>query len=201
MKDPLDIILEVARTLEHLGVNYLIGGSVASSIQGFPRITNDVDMVALISARDVSDLYESLKSEFYIDKLSMKRAVRTGSSFNAIHSDSLFKVDFYLASDAFDEEQLKRRQLAALRPNSTEHVYFSTPEDTILAKLAWFREGNEISERQWSDVLGVLKVQGDRLDFEYLRKWAHELGLDDLFKRALGEAKSSFPGKPNPDSD
>ena len=130
----------------------------------------------------------------------MKRAVRTRSSFNAIHSDSLFKVDFYIAGRAFDREQLKRKQLATLRPDSNEHVYFSTPEDTILAKLNWFRGGNEVSERQWSDVIGVLKVQGNRLDFGYLHNWAGELGVDDLLNRALNEARLRVSEKPNPAS-
>jgi hypothetical protein len=72
--------------------------------------------------------------------------------------------------------------------DETVRVYLSSPEDVILHKLEWYRLGGGVSDRQWGDVLGVLKVQGEALDFGYLRQWAGELGLTELLAAALRDA-------------
>lgn len=189
MNDPIAVILEIARILERLKITYLVGGSVASSLQGFPRITNDADIVATISEKQLADLFDALKNSFYVDQLNMRVAVQRNRSFNILHYESLFKIDFYIAgSDPFVHEELNRRQLMNLHPETQQQVYFSTPEDTILAKLSWFRKGGETSDRQWSDVIGVIKVQGEELDFSYLKKWADHLAVDDLLIKAMADA-------------
>ncbi len=119
----------------------------------------------------------------------MRGAVGQRRSFSAIHFDSLFKVDIYtLPADEFSRQQLERRRPEQLMPDSPEAIYIATPEDTILAKLRWHRRGGAASERQLADVAGVIKVQGVRLDFEYLREWADRLGVRDLLEKLLGGA-------------
>ena len=98
----------------------------------------------------------------------------------------MFKVDLFIAKDdPFDRAQIERRNPRAVAEDLDREVYVLSAEDTILAKLRWYRMGGEQSERQWRDVVGVVKVQGDGLDFEYLRKMAAELGIEDLLARLL----------------
>ncbi len=189
MNDPIAVILEIARILEKLKITYLVGGSVASSLQGFPRITNDADIVATISGEHLVDLFDAFRNSFYVDQLAMRVAVQRKRSFNIVHYESLLKIDFYVVgNEPFVHEELSRRQLASLNPETEQQVYLSSPEDTILAKLSWFRKGGEISDRQWSDIVGVLKVQKDELDLSYLNKWADHLAVDDLLTKALADA-------------
>ena len=83
---------------------------------------------------------------------------------------------------------MERRRPAALSEEPVRRVYVSSPEDLILRKLVWYRDGGGVSDRQWRDVLGVLKVQSERLDLAYLGRWAERLGLSDLLSRAVDEA-------------
>jgi hypothetical protein len=190
MKDPITLILEVASVLDNLEIKYLIGGSVASSLQGFPRATNDADVVVAISGQQIPALFDALKSNFYINELAMRRAVQTKRSFNAIHFEALFKFDFYVASnEPFFDTELSRRQLMTLRPETAQQVFISSPEDTILAKLNWYKKGAETSDRQWSDVVGVIKVQKTQLDLSYLHDWAEKLAVGDLLLKALNDAE------------
>jgi hypothetical protein len=108
--------------------------------------------------------------------------------FNVIHFDSLIKIDIYIAPDeAFARQQLERRRPEAFPPNLNQTIYLASPEDTLLAKLRWYRRGGEVSARQLTDVSGILKIQGERLDFAYLREWADKLGVRDLLERAVDE--------------
>lgn len=188
MKSPLEVLLHVAQVLDELNIAYLVVGSVASSLLGFSRATNDVDIVADIRSDQALQLCAALKDAFYIDEQAVQRAILNRRSFNAIHFDSLLKVDVYLPSaDEFSQQQIKRRRPEMLLPNSSQAVYFATPEDTILAKLRWYRQGGEVSERQLTDVAGIVKVQGQKLDLSYLRDWAARLNILDLLEKVLNE--------------
>ena len=100
----------------------------------------------------------------------------------------MFKVDVYVSSSGgFDEQQLIRRLPELIKPDSNDPVYVATAEDTVLAKLVWFRKGAEVSERQWSDVLGILAVQKGQLDIKYLNEWGANLGVSDLLEKAMSE--------------
>jgi len=102
----------------------------------------------------------------------------------------MFKIDVYIIrQDAFSKEEFKSRKRIVVNLSPEKTAYVATPEDTILSKLEWFRMGGEVSDRQWNDVLGILKVQRGRLDMDYLQRWAGELNLVDLFKRSLEEAE------------
>lgn len=182
-------LFEVLQVLEDLGLRHHLGGSYASSVHGVPRQTLDADLVVDLDAASIPRIADRLRGRFYLDEERMANAVSRRSSFNLIHLGTGFKVDVFVKREgAYDELELGRSQLAELPERIGRPVPVKSAEDTVLRKLQWFAEGGRVSDRQWSDVLGVLKAQGDRLDREYLATWAEELEIRDLLDRALSEA-------------
>jgi len=190
MVPPISVLSLVTSALVQLNIPYVLVGSFASSIHGLYRATADIDLVADIKDEQVTPLYEALKEAFYVDELAMRRAVTQKGSFNAIHFDSVFKVDIFTVKDDFAATELARRQLRRLSPDREESVYVASPEDTILAKLRWYRAGNQFSTNQWGDVVGVVAVMRDSLDMPYLRDWAERLDVSDLLERVLEEVRT-----------
>ena len=187
ISEPLRVALQMAEIFENLDIPYLVGGSIASSIYGEPRATQDIDMVAELKSHHIQALIASTKNAFYIEEEDVIRAVSRHSSFNVIHLETMIKVDiFLLGSEAIDREEMRRRQPQTI---SDAQLIVATPEDIVLQKLIWFRRGGEVSDRQWRDVSGVLKVQGDRLDWDYLNHWAETLNLSELLQRAKEESE------------
>jgi hypothetical protein len=185
--DLLLALQPVVEALEAAGVRYRIGGSVASSALGVPRSTLDVDLVCELEDSHVSAFTKRLEDAFYVDRDMIRDAIRRRASFNVIHLATMMKVDVFVRGDgAFDREVFARSSTKSLE-QGTREFDLTTAEDLVLRKLEWFRLGRELSERQWSDILGVLRVQGDAIDQEYLRRWAPELGVADLLERALSE--------------
>jgi hypothetical protein len=163
-----------------------VGGSVASGAQGLARQTNSIDIVVDLTVDRVPAFCEAFGSAFYADTGVVSQAVKAGGPFNLIHLASAFKFDsFPIGNGAFGRSELARRRLTGGTVTGLENLEFpvASPEDTILAKLVWFRKGGEASDRQWHDVLGVVRVQADRLEGEYLAKWAAELGVADLLRK------------------
>jgi hypothetical protein len=181
----LEIALDVGRELDALGVAWLVGGSVASSILGEPRATSDVDLVADLRGRHVSALFAALVDTYYIDEDATKAAVRTRGGFNVIQLASMTKVDIYCTRDEpLAREELERRIFVEV---DGRQVPCASAEDIILQKLLWFTLGGGVSDRQWRDVRGVIRVQGAALDRAYLEHHATSHGLLDLLHRALNE--------------
>lgn len=190
MKSFVEVLLQFARLLDEMSVPYMVVGSVASSLYGDSRATADVDVVADLPAERVAPLFAALQEDFYVDEEAVHRAVRSRRLFNAIHFDSLFKVDVYvLPAEEFDQQQMKRRRREKLFPDSAQEVYLASPEDTLLSKLRWHRRGGGTSARQLADVAGIIKVQSDRLDVAYLREWADKLDVRDLLDKVLEDAR------------
>jgi hypothetical protein len=187
---PLSVLSQITATLEQQNISYVLVGSFASSIHGMYRSTADIDILADIDTGHILPLLDVLQKSFYLDEHAMRDAVAHGRSFNAIHFDSVFKVDIFIAkSDDFALSQLNRRQLRRMSPEKDETVYVATAEDTVLAKLRWYRAGRETSNTQWNDVLGVLGTSRISLDLEYLHTWAEKLGVADLLQKALDDVQ------------
>jgi hypothetical protein len=184
------VALRVVQALEKLNIEYEIGGSVASILYGIPRLTADVDIVVLLQGEHVGPLVQEMESEFYIDADTVREAIVNRSSFNIIHLPTMIKADLFVRPDtAFARSEWARR---ASRPLSTATsdtpVFVASAEDTVLHKLRWYKLTGERSDRQWSDVLGVLKTQKQAIDQAYMKHWAEELNLDNLLAQALQEA-------------
>lgn len=187
--DPIAVALEVAAILERLGIPYLAVGSLASSIHGEPRSTNDIDLVADLEPRHVEGLLAALGDAYYVSPDAVREAVREGGTFNAIHLGTALKVDVFVAGrDPFDIERLKHRERVEIWSDPPGELYVDTAEHTVLRKLEWYRQGDEVSERQWGDVLGIVRAQGNRLDRARLTAWAGRLGVSDLLERVLSQA-------------
>ncbi len=184
------VLMLVVQVFECLQIPYLIGGSMASAVYGVARSTLDADIVAEIHLEKVDALVKALGNDFYADDEMIRDAIHHRSSFNMIHLTTMFKVDVFIRKERlFDQIQFQRRVEQLFTTNPDQKAFMTTAEDIILVKLEWYRLGNEISERQWRDILGVLKVQAGRLDLDYLRKWAIELKVADLLLRALKESE------------
>ncbi|MBN1946663.1 MAG: hypothetical protein JW797_13395 [Bradymonadales bacterium] len=189
LSEPLLVVVRIATVFDRLQIPYLVGGSLASSLYGIPRATQDVDLVAGLDSPRVEPLTTALRSDFYVDAEMIQDAIRRRSSFNVIHLETMFKVDIFVQrDDAWSCEEMARARMV---PIETEEglvsIRFASPEDMLLHKPVWYRLGNQVSDRQWSDVLGILKVQGEWLDTDYLDRWAPLLKVDDLLGQARGE--------------
>ena len=189
LAEPIAMTMMVADALDALGVPYAIGGSFASAVHGVMRATMDADLVADPRMEHAEPLAQALGHAFYADVEMIRDAIRRHGSFNLIHLETMFKVDIFVAKPrAFDRSQLARRQLHLLSEDPRRLAYVVSAEDIVLSKLEWYRMSGCVSDRQWRDVLGVLKVQGDRLDRDYLRRMAATLDVTDLLEQAFEEA-------------
>jgi hypothetical protein len=179
------------KILEQLNVPYYIGGSIASSVYGISRATMDIDLVLELKQEHVKLLVQALNKDYFIDEEMILDAIKNRSTFNLIHLATMIKIDVFISlGRQFDRKSFERRRKDSIsaEPDSIQ-VFLCSPEDTILSKLEWYKLGGSVSERQWKDILGIIKVQGELLDRKYLNKWAEELGVKDLLEKALVETK------------
>jgi hypothetical protein len=187
--EPIEVTLKVTSILEKLGIPYVIGGSLASTLYGMVRTTQDSDIIAEMKLEHVQPFVASLKDEFFIDEEMIPASIQRNSSFNIIHRDSMFKVDVFIPRPRpFSQSQFARAQRQNFSLGSEMSANFASAEDTILSKLEWYLMGGEVSDRQWRDILGVLKTRAGELEMDYMHKWAHELKVSDLLERALKES-------------
>jgi len=189
-KPVLDAVRLVVQRFDELGVSYVIGGSVASAIYGMDRSTVDVDIAVDMRLEQVGPLVASLQDEYYADPEMLIDAIKHNSSCNLIFLPNWTKIDLFMtAGSQFDRLQFQRAKRDTFEvEENVMTLSIASPEDIILRKLKWYRDGDEKSERQWLHGLGVLKVQAERLDRPYMATWATNLGISDLLDRALDDA-------------
>ena len=178
---------QILAAFDWLEIPFLVGGSLASSTHGLPRQTNGIDMLADLGPERVEEFCGRRGPEFYVDASEARRAVEAGRAFNVIHRGGAYKFDIFpVNNDPFARSEIQRRRYARASIVGIEHIEFpvASAEDTILSKLVWYCKGGEASDRQWNDILGILKVQAAALDDGYLSRWAAELGVASLLERA-----------------
>lgn len=171
-----EILARAIRLLDAHGIPYMIAGSIASSFHGRPRTTLDADIVIDPAAEALERLVQELSAAgFYVDADAARDALRARRQFNVIDRGIAFKLELIIRKDRpFSREEFGRQQRVDL--GDVPHVAMATAEDTILSKLEWARKGGG-SERQLSDVRGILDVKGAELDREYVERWAKDLGV------------------------
>jgi len=183
-----ELLRKVIQALDQAGMQYMITGSLASSLQGEPRSTHDIDMVIAIQESEVHKLMETFPPpNFYLDEDSILDAIDRQNMFNLIDVNVGDKVDFWiLTEEPFDQSRFSRKtseEFMGLK------MQVSTPEDTILAKLRWARLSGG-SEKQFTDALRVYEVQYGRLNIDYLKHWVKKLDVESLWKRLVDEAEA-----------
>jgi len=189
MDESLAVTLTIAEILDSLGVRWFLGGSLASSVHGIPRATLDADIVADLRPATVTPLLKALGEDWYVEEQSVRGAIAERSSFNLIHFGTAMKVDVFVPKlRRFEGGQFSRAKRIPLTEGSAIEIPICSPEDIVIAKLEWYRAGGELSERQWGDILGVLRVNSTQLDFGTMQASANELGVTDLMVKALAEA-------------
>lgn len=173
--------------LEQLGLRYFVTGSVATIFFGEPRFTNDIDIVVDFHASRISAFCEAFPSaDFYVSEEAVRRAVSGKGQFNVIHPASGLKVDVMVPSpSAFNQSRFARAR--RLRPAPDFEAVFATPEDVILKKLEYFREGG--SEKHLRDIAGVLRISGPQVDLTYIDEWSLRLGLSDTWAKVRTAAR------------
>lgn len=187
--EAFQVLLEVTRVLDELDVPYVVGGSLASSLHGIPRSTQDADLVAALRTEHIQPFIGRVEGVFYVSPERVEAAVRRRTSFNLIHLKTMIKVDLFVFSETpLARQEMARRQVLPIPGEPDARLQIASPEDTILQKLLWYRKGGEVSERQWNDILGVIKVQGRALDLGYLEEWAEQAGVKDLLARAFTDS-------------
>lgn len=180
-EEALKVLEEVIAALDRLGIRYAVGGSWASSVYGERRFTRDADLTVEPFPGSETAFASSFNEDYYVSKQAIVDAIRGRNAFNIIHLPTGFKVDLFVQKErAFEANILQRRRSHPLSDANGPMVFVITPEDIILFKLEWYRLGGEQSERQWNDILGVMKVQASNLDSAYLEQWAIQLGVSDL---------------------
>jgi hypothetical protein len=191
MTDPDELGLAVATLadiLDAMSVCWAVGGSIASAAYGEPRATNDVDIIALLTEDQARSVVAKLGTGFYADADAAADAVRRRSCFNVIDNRSFIKIDVFVpAPGPMGAGQLDRRCELDVFPGARP-VPVLGPEDTVLQKLRWYRTGGEVSDRQWRDIVAVLRGVGSRLDDGYLEKISAIGDLTELLERARRDA-------------
>ncbi len=188
--ESLTVLGDIVKILEQLSIPYFLTGSLASSARGEFRATNDIDIVADLDEKLAQQLVLKAAQLFFVDPLAVANAVRIKGCFNLIHEETMLKVDIFTNIEALQQDQLSRATSVRL-PGLNVAVKIATAEDIILSKLVWYRKGGSVSERQWGDILGVLSVSGETLDYQYLNAWAAELQLTESLAKALGKGVRS----------
>ncbi len=179
-------LMEVVEKFRSAGIDFVIGGSLASSVWGEERNTRDVDIAALISLSQIDLLDDLFQWPYVLDTASMKESLKLREEFASgqiLHGETLDKFDiFLLRNDEYSMTQLARKRLVEFAPGVS--FPFASPEDIVVTKLRWFVLGNRVSDKQWNDIVQVLEMQKGSLDEDYMTQWATHFEVLDLLREA-----------------
>jgi hypothetical protein len=182
-----ELLKHVAQVLADAGIDYMVTGSVASSMQGEPRSTHDIDLVVALPPAAPKKLARAFPPpDYYLPEEVIQDALHRRSMFNLLSLNDGEKVDFWVLTDEpFDQERFARKRVENVLGMQLK---VSAPEDTILVKLRWAKLSGG-SEKQLTDALRVYEVQHGNLDLDYLTHWATALGVEDLWQQLQTAAK------------
>ena len=177
-----EFVADVVGKLEAASIDYMIGGSVASSIYGEPRTTRDIDIVVELTSASLTTLLGALdRSRIYVDEPAAGQSVAAGQMYNLLDTQGGWKADLVVRKERdFSVVEFARRSRCDVLGTP---AMVASAEDVLLTKLEWSLASG--SSRQVDDARGIVAVQGDRLDGEYLRRWATELGVVELLDAVL----------------
>jgi hypothetical protein len=185
IQDSISLAIQLQAIFTDLEIPHYITGGVAAATYGEPRTTRDLDIVIALSLNQLDPMVQRLENEgFYVPGVE---DIRSGQlkTLGITHQETIARADLMLAgTGAFDQAQFNRRRVIEIPSRGT--LYLASPEDIILNKLRWGEQSQ--SEKQWRDVLGILKVQGQTLDFNYLAQQAEVLKLTSMLIQAMTEA-------------
>jgi hypothetical protein len=183
-----ELLKRVVKALDDARIEYMLTGSVVSSLQGEPRSTHDIDMVVAIERAAVKRLVKAFPSpDFYLDEESIIDAINNQGMFNLMDVNAGDKVDFWILTDEpFDRSRFERKYVEEFMGMP---IMVSSPEDTILIKLRWVKLSGG-SEKQFTDALRIYEVQFENLDMEYLHSWAKKIGVESILQRLEKEAET-----------
>ncbi len=183
-----DLLKHAVQALQRLGISHAIVGSFASGAWGESRFTQDIDIVVDLNAQQAAELCQAFPGEeFYVSESAAQEAVQHQTQFNVIHPGSGNRIDFMIAGDTpWAVAQLERSRSVRLFPDVD--AQFAAPEDVILGKLLYYREGG--SEKHLRDITGILKISPDDVDREYVSRFAAQLGVVDLWRQVLQQVES-----------
>lgn len=174
-----DIFIKVIVQINNLGFPYMLTGGMVVLFYGKPRTTHDIDIVVEISENNISEIINSFKEEFYVSEEGIKEALSHRTMFNIIHPETGVKIDFWMLKDVeYDKVVFQRRVKKEI---FGKEVYISTPEDTIIRKLLWYKESD--IDKHFNDALGIFQIQHENLDYDYIDKWTKELKVSDIWEK------------------
>lgn len=178
--EPSDLLRYVVDVLQRLAIPYLVTGSTVTIALGEPRFTNDIDIVVDLKPEHVGNFCRSFPApDFYVNEAAIRAAIQEKRQFNVIHPSSGLKVDFILRNDTpFDDSRFARG--VWIQPAGDYQARFASVEDVIIKKMEFYRIGG--SEKHLRDITGVLKVSGERIDYNYIAHWSSELQLDAIWR-------------------
>jgi hypothetical protein len=194
--EPVVVALKVARIFEALGIRYLVGGGVASTVQGEPRYTRDVDIALHFRPSQVEPLIRSLEeSDFFFSAAAIRSSITGWNYFDLLHKKLFIKVDCYVRPEAgIHAEEIRRAMRIQVGSSPADVLSVATPEDTVIQKLVWYRMSDEVQDHQRRDVVGILRTWRGKLDDAYMDRWSTTLGVADLLDRVRKEAASVASG-------
>lgn len=177
VSEELEVLKEVTRRLDHAKIAYMVTGSIAANFYTVPRMTRDIDIVVELSEEDLSRFIPLFEPDYYLDRETVRDAVKNRGMFNLIQNEYVVKIDFVVRKDTpYRRREFSRRKKVSV---DDQNLYLVAAEDLILSKLVWAKDSR--SEVQLSDVRNLLK-SAKRLNRRYLARWAKQLGVVSLYR-------------------
>ena len=183
----LELLEKIVKFLTANNIQYMLTGSIVSSLQEIPRSTHDIDVIISITKADIPKIIMAFPQEdYYVNENSIKEAVSNKSQFNMLDINEGDKIDFWILTDSeFDKIRFDRKQKVVL---FNFEAYVSTAEDTILQKLYWSKLSGG-SRKQYLDALNVFEIQYGKLDLKYMDVWSKKLAIESMLNEIKSESE------------